>query len=187
MRITGGILNSRPLKVPKSGVRPTQDKVRAAVFSSLGDAMVGAGVMDLFAGSGALGLEAWSRGAAFVCWVEKDVKTSSILQSNIRSLCDAEGGETRTVRSDVFAFLSRQIETQSFRFIFADPPYQLVNDEQWIGRLFEKLERSQCLDFDGIFILEQSASTKVYEPDGWSVIRDKKYGDTRVIMYTVAH
>ena len=86
MRLTGGEHSGRLLKVPSDGTRPTQDKVRAAICSSLAALLPGARVMDLFAGTGAMGLEAWSRGAAWVVWVESGNNALRVLRDNLRAL-----------------------------------------------------------------------------------------------------
>ena len=103
MRITSGIFGGRTIKVPP-GIRPTQDKVRQALFSSLGERIGGARVLDLFAGSGALGLEAWSRGAESVCFVESDARVFPILKENIKTLC-GEQPALSAIRSDAIRFL----------------------------------------------------------------------------------
>ena len=103
MRVTGGSISRREIRVP-NGIRPTQDKVRAALFNSLGEAIVGTRVAELFAGSGALGIEAWSRGAALVCWVESDRRVLSTLKENVQSLC-VGGAPTEVRLSDAVAFV----------------------------------------------------------------------------------
>ena len=87
MRITGGILRGRKIRTPGNKIRPTQDKVREALFSILDDKVCKAGFLDLFAGCGAVGLDAWSRGAASVYWVESDRRVLSTLKQNVQQLC----------------------------------------------------------------------------------------------------
>ena len=123
MRITGGNAARRILKVPKGlDVRPTPDLVKQAVFNSLGARVVGARVLELFAGSGALSLECLSRGAAAVMCVEKSHRHAEFIRSN----ADAAGyGEMLEVRTqDVFPAMNQLAESgQQFNLILADPPY----------------------------------------------------------------
>ena len=111
MRVTGGELRGREVAVPAGrAVRPTQDRVRQALFSALATRIAGSQFLDLFAGSGAVGLEAWSRGAAGVVWVEQNPRVLRVLQANIGALCAPAGvacGTARAVRSDVLGFLER--------------------------------------------------------------------------------
>src|SRR5436189_62791 len=90
MRVIAGSAGGIGLEVPKRGVRPTMDRVKAAIFSSLGDAVIGARVLDLFAGSGALGIEALSRGAAAVVFVESDRQTAEIIERNLARTSTAQ-------------------------------------------------------------------------------------------------
>ena len=140
MRITGGFLGGRNIVVPKTGLRPTQDRVRAAVFSSLSAMVVDAVVLDIFAGTGAMGLEAFSRGAAFVCWVEKDFKTFRVLRENIVRLCGSADSGRRMLCSDAVKFLAcpeRDEERSSFDIVFADPPYD--HDGAWLKKILSLL------------------------------------------------
>ena len=134
MRVTGGIVGGRTVKVPRGDkVRPTQDRVRQALFSSLAARIPGSRFLDLFAGSGAVGLEAWSRGAALVCWVESDAKVFEVLQGNVVALCGSASGhaeeqEWRVIRSDVFRFLNGLQGAAGYDIVFADPPYDRVDE-----------------------------------------------------------
>src|SRR6202162_1618331 len=101
MRVIAGSAGGIRLAVPKRGVRPTMDRVKAAIFSSLGDAVAGARVLDLFAGSGALGIEALSRGASSAVLVEEDRQSSEIIQRNLAKT--KLNGHVR--QQDVFDFL----------------------------------------------------------------------------------
>ena len=103
MRVIAGSAGGLPLVVPKKGVRPTMDRVKAAIFSSLGDAIVGANILDLFAGSGALGIEALSRGAAAVVFVDEDRQSIAAIEKNLAKT-NLKG---RVRQEDVVAFLRR--------------------------------------------------------------------------------
>src|SRR5438034_4543279 len=106
------------LKVPRTGVRPTMDRVKAAIFSSLGEKVIGARVLDLFAGAGGLGIEAMSRGAAAAIFVESNRTASRMIERNL----ETAGVSGRVQMRDVFAFLKNA--SGPFDIIFADPPYE---------------------------------------------------------------
>ncbi|MCX7590400.1 MAG: RsmD family RNA methyltransferase, partial [Kiritimatiellae bacterium] len=120
MRVTGGILRGRSVRVPDAGVRPTQDRVRQALFSMLGTRIEGAAFLDLFAGSGVVGIEAWSRGARRVAWGERDRRVLQVLRGNGHALC---GLTNNIYPMDVEQFLSGTLVSGPYDIIFADPPY----------------------------------------------------------------
>ena len=120
LRITGGELGGRRIRVPRGDVRPTTERVREAIFSILGD-VAGARVLDLFCGSGALAIEALSRGAAEATLVDTRPATA---RRNLEALGLAE--RARTVRSDAARFL-RRAEASSFDLVLCDPPYRLAD------------------------------------------------------------
>src|ERR1700690_1247939 len=168
MRITSGTVGGRTVKVPP-GIRPTQDKVRQALFSSLGEKIAGGRVLDLFAGSGALGIEAWSRGAAEVCWVESDRKVFPILKENVRSLC---GEGQAVVCSDAIRFIESS-RLSPFDLVLADPPYgKGLLEKTLIG-----LEAHSIFSPSAWLVFELSTGDAVVERPGWSLIKDKKYGE----------
>jgi 16S rRNA (guanine966-N2)-methyltransferase len=181
MRITSGLIGGRNIEVPRDKVRPTQDKVRAALFSSLGDYTVGARVLDLFAGSGAMGLEAWSRGASKVWWVEADRVVYAVLKKNIETLCRG-GGEVRSIHADVLRFVSKPPE-EPFDLVLADPPYDRDGTQNWIGQLLDLLQDNGIVKPGGFFVFEQSADEQIAENPGWILVKEKKYGDTRLVFY----
>jgi 16S rRNA (guanine966-N2)-methyltransferase len=164
--------------------------VRAAIFSSLAERIGGSRVLDLFAGSGSTGLEAFSRGAAFVCWVESDPRALNTLRENAALLCKPEHGSDaviRVARDDALRFLKRDGDPErhtpadSYDLIFADPPYD--SDGAWLAKLLALLAQGRTLKDDGIFVMEQRASTPVPPHDGWTITRDARYGDTRVLFF----
>ena len=175
-------MGGRIIKVPRSGVRPTQERVREAVFSSLAEGIEGARVLDLFAGSGALGIEAWSRGAGHVCWVEQDARTFQMLKSNVRALCGDEAA-VHCVRAEAIAYLGRCRDT--YDFILADPPYAGHTSVFDTYQFLEAIAKQGCLKLEGCLILEQRASQTVTEHPGWVVAKSKTYGDTRVLYYSL--
>lgn len=174
MRITSGILKGRTFKVPKEGVRPTTERTREAVFSTVMAYVPGARVLDLFAGAGGLGLEAWSRGAASVTAVEKVSKHWKNLQANFQTLSAPELGSHEVVRADVYDYLKRPVGP--FDLIFADPPY----DEVDLPKLLEVL--GDALAPDGLLVFEMHKRDSVEVSKDWKLLKEKKYGSTKVIF-----
>ena len=183
MRVTGGLLCRREIAVPAGELRPTQDKVRLALFNSLGEGIIGVRVLDLFAGSGALGLEAWSRGAAVVCWVESDRRVFQTLQQNVKSLCTGEGGVTECRLGDVVKFLDKGWLGDPFNLIVADPPYDRDGTARWLEVLLPLIESRGRLAAGGLVVHEQGAGEPVLEVAGWVMVRERRYGGTRLVMY----
>ena len=179
MRVIAGRAGGIRLAVPNRGVRPTMDRVKAAIFSSLGDAVIDARVLDLFAGSGALGIEALSRGASSAIFVEEDQQSADIIESNL--------GKTklrgRVRRQDVFHFLRNSSGMEKFQIIFADPPYEKTKSgENFTEKLLANQELRQLLDFGGIFVLEKRPGETLPEMKLWRVTRQKTYGATEVLF-----
>lgn len=122
VRITGGEARGRRLRVPRGrAVRPTSDRVREALFNVLGPVVRGRCVADLFAGSGALGLEALSRGAAFVTFVERERRVAEVLLDNVRAL--GYESRSRLLREDVFRTVPNTVGRMRDGLVLADPPY----------------------------------------------------------------
>lgn len=151
--------------------------VREAVFSSLGGSCSGLKVLDLFAGSGALGLEAWSRGAESVVFVEQHPAVVNVLKQNIDALKCSELGEVTCIKADAIKWLERVGEP--FDLILADPPYDLPNALQ---DTLNGIAKHSVLTRNGVVVYELRSSGAVEIPDGWIVLRDKTYGKTRVLM-----
>ena len=182
MRLTGGEHSGRLLKVPADGTRPTQDKVRAAIFSSLAAAVPGARVLDLFAGTGALGLEAWSRGADWVEWVESGKNALCALRGNVAALgVPAEAG--RVLAADVFRLLAAPRAGPPFDLALADPPYAEALDKGWQAQLADSLARNGWVRPGGVFVFETEGKEPPPELAGWRLARDKTYGSTRVLIW----
>lgn len=177
MRITSGILRNRRFDVPKQEVRPTMESVREAVFSSLGGSCRGLKVLDLFAGSGALGLEAWSRGAASVTFIEQHPAVFATLQRNVTMLESGDLCPARCIKADAIRWLAR--EGEQFDLILADPPYDLPDAMQ---DTLEGIARHSVLTDGGTVVYELRSKGAVDLPERWSVLRDKTYGKTRVMM-----
>jgi 16S rRNA (guanine966-N2)-methyltransferase len=179
MRVIAGIAGGLRLAAPKRGVRPTMDRVKAAIFSSLGDTVIGARVVDLFAGSGALGIEALSRGAASVLFVEEDRQSIAAIKKNL-----AKVNLTGRIRQEnVFDFLRRSAGMENFQIIFADPPYeQTKSGERYTEKLLSNDVLPQLLDSDGVFVLEKRPSELIPATNLWDVVRARKYGATEVLF-----
>ena len=190
IRITGGLWRGRLLDVPKKGVRPTQDRVRAAIFSSLQDVIPGASVLDLFAGTGAFGLEALSRGAAFACFVENDRSVLAYLRKNVAGLIGGRGakngnkadiGKFLIIRYDAMSFLMHSPDDCKTDIIFADPPYD--SQGEWAKKILFHLSRRSILSEKGYLIIESGAKSPLIEADGWDVYWKRLYGETRICIY----
>ena len=179
MRVIAGSAGGLRLAAPKRGVRPTMDRVKAAIFSSLGDTVIGARVLDLFAGSGALGIEALSRGAASVLFVEGDRQSIAAIKENL-----AKVNLTGRIRQEnVFDFLRRSAGMENFQIIFADPPYeQTKSGERYTEKLLSNEVLPQLLDSDGVFVLEKRPNELIPAINLWDVVRARKYGATEVLF-----
>jgi 16S rRNA (guanine966-N2)-methyltransferase len=182
MRVIAGSAGGIGLAVPKRGVRPTMDRIKAAIFSSLGDAVIGARVLDLFAGSGALGIEALSRGAASVVFVESDPQSTEIIEGNLAKT-KLKG---RIRQQDVFDFLRHASGADLFDIVFADPPYEKTEDgERFTEKLLANEALPQLMDADGIFVLEKQPAEALPEMKQWHLVRQKTYGATEVLFLSV--
>ncbi|HXU93300.1 MAG TPA: 16S rRNA (guanine(966)-N(2))-methyltransferase RsmD [Gallionella sp.] len=164
VRIIGGELRSRVITFPDAvGLRPTPDRVRETLFNWLGQTLYGRTCLDLFAGSGALGFEAASRGAEQVVMVEKNPSVARVLQDNIRKL----GCANVAVRAqDGLEFARR--ETQRYDVIFLDPPF----NSDYLPKLLEILP--QRLTENGVVYMESGAGLDV--PPPWQVLKSGKAG-----------
>lgn len=184
MRITGGDLRGRRLKVPTAGhVRPTQDAVREALFSILAADIADARFLDIYAGSGAVGIEAWSRGAADVTWVESHPGVARILAANVAELC-GEGTGT-IVREDALRWIARTRNStvKPFDVIFADPPYGDADNADPIEPILAALADSPLAAEGTLFIAEQRAGLPMPKASGWARIKDRRYGHTRIAIF----
>lgn len=189
MRITGGELRGRHIRVPKDGVRPSQDRMREALFSMLASRIRGARFLDLYAGSGAVGIEAWSRGAARVCWVEANPRVLSVLRENA-ALCP-EG--CRVISGPALRIVQRGLQEQ-FDIVFADPPYKKgepaerrqrtrPGEEAGTPALLEAIRGGAILAPDGLVIVEDFARNPAEPSPGWSLVDERVYGETRLQFY----
>lgn len=186
MRITGGEFGGRNLKVPKSNaIRPTQDRVREALFNIIQCEIAGADFLDLFAGSGAVGLEALSRGAKSVTFVEQERRHLAVLKENLSSFSrgssDSRVSGSTVVAADAYRWLS--IYTgPGFTIGFADPPYAL-GEEKGYASVLATLAGRNVIRPSGLFIAEMTAVQRAEETPGWELIRDRTYGKTRLCIW----
>lgn len=175
MRIITGKAKGRRLRAPETtSTRPVTDRVREAVFSSIGDWVEGARTLDLYAGSGSFGLEALSRGAESATFVENGSRALGALRANIASV--GLGGVV--VTSSVGDFLERS--SALFDLVFIDPPWDLPSTE-----LANDLARlGPLLAPDGQVVLSRRRGDQAPgQPSRWRVATDRDYGDTRILRY----
>jgi len=153
------------------------DVVKGAIFSSLGEAVIGARVLDLFAGSGALGIEALSRGAASAVFVENERRAVATIEKNLEKT--GLRGDVHPI--DVFRFLDRFTGTGSFDLILADPPYAKAPGERdFTPELLGSEPLRLALAPGGIFVLEHLPGAKLALRERWECFRQKRYGATEV-------
>jgi 16S rRNA (guanine966-N2)-methyltransferase len=177
-RIIGGDLRGRNLKVPDSVTRPTSSRVREAIFSSVEHAVSGLShlrVLDLFAGSGALGIEAISRGAAEAVLIEKDLRAADVLHTNV---ADLKVSNARVVINDVLKEVSQKSTRGEFDVVFIDAPYDSSDDE--IAEVISGLAVNSWLAEYALLVVERGAKSEVVWPDNYEELRKKVYGDTAI-------
>ncbi len=179
MRVVAGSAGGIQLAVPKRGVRPTMDRVKAAIFSSLGERIGRARVLDLFAGSGALGIEALSRGAASALFVEQDRQSISAIEKNLANT-KLDG---RVRQQEVFLLMKQAPPREKFDIIFADPPYDKTESgESFTEKLLSNKQLAELLEPGGIFVLEKRPDENLPETQPWKIVRAKTYGATEVLF-----
>ncbi len=168
MRVTGGKARGIQLNTGRgSAVRPATDRLREAVFSSLGDWVEGRRFFDLFAGSGAYGLDAWSRGAKGGLFVEKNRVLVQAIRNNIRVVARSLGEPEERVgviATDVIRW--RPVDGERPDMIFVDPPYEIIPDV--VPGLFAKFD--EWIDFDGVIVFEMPGGLDV-APIGWECFK----------------
>jgi 16S rRNA (guanine966-N2)-methyltransferase len=177
LRVIGGELGGRRLEgPPRSGVRPTTDRVREALFEVLGQAVEGARVLDLFSGTGAIGIEALSRGAAWCDFVESDPKAQAVIRENL----------TRTSLLDVSKLYPLPVARALSRLqgpydvVVADPPYEYDRAESELAQVIT----GGLLAKDGILAVEHSQRKPWPQAlGGRAQLTSRRYGDTRVTLY----
>ncbi len=180
MRIVGGRLRGRPLAAPKSqAIRPTADRLREALFNilmhSYDDPVSGARVLDLFAGTGALGLEAASRGAAFVLFVDDGAEARALIRQNVETLGLA--AETRIFRRDATR-LGAAHPLEPFSLVFADPPYGRGLAEKALA----SARAGGWLAPDALIVVEEAVAAAFTAPEGFQELERRAYDDTEFVF-----
>jgi 16S rRNA (guanine966-N2)-methyltransferase len=177
MRVIAGRLGGRRLKAPKgTNTRPTSDRVREALFAMLGD-VEGANVLDLFAGSGALGIEALSRGARGVVFVERDPSAVRILSANLDALgISRQAVEVRRVDA-ALALRSAQVSKETYDLVFIDPPYRQA--PEWGTELSGTLPSLLASDARVVVESDRRAPLELELP----IERERRYGDTSITIH----
>jgi 16S rRNA (guanine966-N2)-methyltransferase len=183
MRIVGGRLRGRTLAAPKSNathaIRPTADRLREALFNILvhayDDPITDARVLDLFAGTGALGLEALSRGAAFALFVDDGAEARALLRENVAAL--GLGGVTRVFRRDA-AKLGAAHPVEPFALAFLDPPYGQGLAEKALAAA----RTGGWLTGDALVVVEEAAKAGFAAPEGFDELERRNYDDTSLIV-----
>ena len=180
MRVVGGRLRSRAIAGPKSdAVRPTSDRLREALFNILthayGDPVTGARVLDLFAGTGALGIEAVSRGAAYALFIDEGVEARALLRQNTETL--GLGGVTRIFRRDATR-LGPAHPLEPFDLVFADPPYGQGLAEKALA----SARAGGWLKPQALVVVEEAADAGFTAPQGFEELERRKYDDTEFVF-----
>lgn len=182
MRVVGGRLRGRNLASPTSqAIRPTQDRLRESLFNILmhayGDPVTDARVLDLFAGTGALGIEALSRGAAFALLIDNGAEARALLRQNVESL--GLGGVTKVYRRDA-TLLGPAHPMEPFSLVFCDPPYgQGLADKALVS-----LRDGGWLTDEALVVVEESKAAGFVAPDGFREIERRAYDDTEFVILT---
>ncbi len=179
MRIISGQAGRRKIRVPSSVARPSTDRLREALFSILGVRVCGVRVLDLFAGSGALGLECLSRGAASCVFVDNSREAQQVIRKNLREL-KLDGG--RVLPGDVFRSLKG--ERAKFDLVFADPPYcKQHGDTDFVQLLLEDEYLPGLLADDALLIVEDDSNNRRGDTSGWALIDRRRYGGCAILIY----
>jgi 16S rRNA (guanine966-N2)-methyltransferase len=180
MRVTGGNFGGRTLKGPSSQkIRPTSDKLRQAVFNILAhaydDPISGARSLDLFAGTGALGIEALSRGAAFTLFVEESAEARALIRENVETL--QLTGVTKIYRRDATK-LGPRGAFEPFTLVFCDPPY----GKGFAEKALESARDGGWLAKNTLLVVEEAVEAKFSTPEGFEVLERREYDDTEIIF-----
>ncbi|MGZ5289041.1 MAG: RsmD family RNA methyltransferase [Actinomycetota bacterium] len=180
MRIVAGSAKGTRLAPVPSGVRPLSDRAREGLFASLGERVVEARALDLFAGTGATGIEALSRGAERCTFVDASRRASDTVRENVRrSRCDARGD---VVTSDVLAFLRRHRGDEAWDLAILDPPYE--TGSPYLDDVWTELAREGRLAVGATVVLTRgNKGSAPVVPLHWAAARELRYGDSILILY----
>ncbi|WP_454190529.1 16S rRNA (guanine(966)-N(2))-methyltransferase RsmD [Paenibacillus sp. Marseille-Q7038] len=180
MRVISGTAKGRPLKaVPGTGTRPTTDKVKEAVFSMIGPYFEGGNVLDLFAGSGGLGIEALSRGMDKGIFIDLEPKSIEVIRANLKATkLDSKAEVYRNEAGRALKLLAKR--AYQFDLVFLDPPYRMKN----VDELMLAMQENDMLSEDAIVVVEYDAGHEYEETFGhFDQIRKTTYGDTAISVY----
>ncbi|MBK1831768.1 16S rRNA (guanine(966)-N(2))-methyltransferase RsmD [Verrucomicrobiaceae bacterium R5-34] len=179
MRIISGTAGSRSITVPGSVARPSTDRLREALFSILGQRVAGARVLDLFAGSGALGLECLSRGAASCDSVDASREAFAVIRKNLTALGLKNG---KAIHQDVSRFL--QGAGGKYDLVFADPPYyKNAADRDFVSELLQDETLPGLMADDGLLIVEDPPANQREDENGWKLLDSRRYGGCGILFY----
>ena len=177
MRVIAGHFKGRRLKTPTwEGLRPTSDKLRETLFNILAPRVAGARVLDGFAGTGAVGIEALSRGAAHVTFIEKNRRAAALIEANLKA-CGVEEGYTIRC-ADVVAALNGLPAADAFDLILLDPPYDIENANAALDAAAGRLAPG------GLVVLERATRREPAESVALCRVRDVKSGDSTLTFFT---
>jgi 16S rRNA (guanine966-N2)-methyltransferase len=181
LRIVAGIWRSRVLEIADApGLRPTSERIRETLFNWLAPSLAGARCLDLYAGTGALGLEALSRGAASAVFVEKSPNAVTALRSNVE-LLEATGA---TVQATDARHYLQTPDAGPFDLVFLDPPFADDN----LGELCRLLREHGILaDGANVYLEQDRAQAEPELPDDWAVVKNKTAGNVRYMLVAVGH
>lgn len=180
MRVVSGTAKGRPLKaVPGTGTRPTTDKVKEAVFSMIGPYFEGGNVLDLFAGSGGLGIEALSRGMDKGVFIDLEPKSIEVVRANLKATSlDSKAEVYRNEAGRALKLLAKR--AYQFDLVFLDPPYRMKN----VDELMLMMQENNMLTEDATIVVEYDASHEYEETIGrFHQFRKSTYGDTAISVY----
>jgi 16S rRNA (guanine966-N2)-methyltransferase len=180
VRIVGGRFRGHALVGPRSdAIRPTSDRLRETIFNVLahayGDPVEGARVLDLFAGTGAMGLEALSRGAAFTLFVDEGAQARGIIRANVEAL--GVGGATRLFRRDATR-MGGAAPNAPFSLVFCDPPY----GRDLATRALRSCAEGGWLTPGALVVVEEAQGAEIALPEGFAEVERRDYGETKVVF-----
>lgn len=183
MKITGGQAGGLRIDAPAGDrTRPSTNRMRESLFATLRELVPGARVLDLFAGSGSLGLEAASRGAAAVHAVERHPPTARLIEANAAKLAPAGVACPFAVYAAEAERWLRAAPAKDFDLVFADPPYADLTESADLAGLLENIAAPGVLSETGLVAVEIQARLKPEIPIGWRLIKRKDYGATSVLL-----
>lgn len=182
MRVVAGKFGGRRLRAPSGkGTRPTVERVREALFSILGSSVVGARVLDCYAGSGSLGIEAISRGAAYAVFVDKGRPAVATIQENLRALGICNPEAARIIPRDVEGAIPMLRDLAPFDLVLVDPPFAAVRDQTALTAL-GAVVRAGVLAQQALVVVEVPSDQPDATVDGLALGDARSYGDTRLLF-----